>query len=104
MTIIQPGNNKTFLNKILVAMIFGAILVSFMLVALYTRFVNLNHGIAETKKAIEESQTANAELKDKVFALLDRGRLESLAAERNLVEEKNPQYLQAPDESLAFSR
>ncbi len=104
MTIIQPGNKKTFLNKVIVGLVLGAILVAFFLVSLYTRFVNLNYGIAETKKTIEEMQTGNAELKDQVFALLDRSRLESVAVERNLVKEKNPQYLQVSGEPLALSR
>lgn len=104
MTIIQPQNKKNILNKILLVLILSAMFVSFALVAFYVRFVNLNHGIAKTREAIEEVQTANAELKDKIFALLDRSRLESLAAEKNLVKEKNPQYFQAPSQPLALSR
>jgi cell division protein FtsL len=103
MTIIQPGNKKTFWDRILAGLIIASVLISFFLVSAYTRFINLNHGLAETRKAIQEVQTANAELKDKIFALFDRSRLESLAAERNLVVEKNPQYLRVAGEPVALS-
>lgn len=104
MTIIQPKNKKTFWNKVLAGLVAGVILVAFSLVLLYARFVNLNHSIAEARRALEKIQTENAELKDRIFALLDQGRLESLAAERGLIKEKNPQYLRVSGEPLALSR
>lgn len=105
MTIIQPGNkNIAWLNSILTGLIILSVLTAFWLVVFYTRLVNINHGIAETERAIQEMQTGNAELKDQVFALLDRTRLESLAAERNLVKEKSPKYLETGETPLALSR
>jgi cell division protein FtsL len=104
MTIIQPQNKYVLLNRVLACLIIGSVLVAFWLTSLYVRSVNLNHGIAEAKKALGELETSNSEIKDKIFALLDRSRLEEIAAQRGLVKEKNPRYLQAPGEPLALSR
>lgn len=103
MTIIQPQNKDALLNRILIVLVISSILAAFSLTFLYARSVNLNHGMSQVQKTLEKLETENSELKDKIFAVLDRSRLEKIAAERGLIKEKNPQYFQIQSEPLALS-
>lgn len=84
----------------------GLVVAAMFLVGVYVRLVNLNHTLDAVSREIQEVQTANAELKDKLFVLWDGDRVESLAAERNLVKENNPRYfyLRLPGEPVALER
>lgn len=103
MTIIQPNRTRAFpLNIILSALIALVVLAAVWLVSLYNTLVNIQHGIAETRDEIRNIQTANAELKEELFAILDSRKFEEFAAERALIKNRAPRYFQLdPQWSLA---
>jgi hypothetical protein len=66
--------------------------------------VNARHGTSDLKGEYQNIQTESAELKDKIFSLLDTENLENFAQGRALVQEKNPQYLEvAHDQKWVFA-
>ena len=94
MTIIQPGNNKKSLT---LAVMFLVILLGVLIggdVFIYNTIVNLNHNIDLTGERINKMEVANAELKNKMYGLLDPRALETLAAANGLTKDKGPQYFQ----------
>jgi cell division protein FtsL len=93
MTIIQPAKSNTFLNIIIAILIAALLSGSLWLVALYNRLVNLNHNISELNTELNKLQTANAEVKKAIFAIFDSQNLEKLAEEKQLVKDRNPEYL-----------
>lgn len=103
MTIIQPNRTQAFpLNLIIGALIVLVMLSAVWLVSLYNTLVNIQHGISETKDEIKQIQTANAELKEELFALLDSRKFEEFAAEAALIKDRAPRYFQLdPQWSLA---
>lgn len=63
------------------------------LVILYNSIVDFNHGISAMRVELKSAQAINAELKEKIFALLSGESLNKLTGER-LVQEKNPEYIE----------
>lgn len=94
MTFIQPNKNKNILNGIIAALVLGIVLISLWLIVLYNQAINLDHAILNTDRELQKLQAANAELKEKTVALLAGDSLVAFAAERGLVQERNPQYLE----------
>jgi len=91
MTIIQPNKYKDIRKLVLVL---GTVLIGTLLMAVfvYLQTVSLKHDLAETKEYLEEQKVANSELKDNFYGFLDTDNLEALAAERGLVQDKNPKW------------
>lgn len=105
MTIIKPYADKTFINKILMLVIGFLVLSAFWLVIIYNRAVNLTHSISQTKDNVEKLQTANAELKDKMFSLFKNDNLAAFTNNKQLIQDRAPQYLEVDERwSLAASR
>ena len=94
MTFIQPNKNKSILNSIITALVLGMALISLWLIILYNQTVNLDHAILNFDRELQKLQIANAELKEKTVALLAGDNLAAFAAERSLVQERSPQYLE----------
>ena len=94
MTIIQPSATNTLLNKLLVGLISVLFIGALLLVVSYNRLVNLDHGISQANLEFKKIQTENAELKDRIFALISSQNLEQLASTRKLVKERAPRYLE----------
>ena len=93
MTIIQPNKEKNFFKTLLVVFavpVLGGVL---SLVVLYNRTVTMGHNLSEVAKELETLEAHNAELKESFFALFDRKKVEDFISERELIKEKNPQYL-----------
>ena len=102
MTVFRPVSQSTVLNTILIGLIVLACAGAVTLIVLYNRMVNLNHGIADLGRSIKTIQAENAEIKDALFAEFSTGNLDRIAVERDLVEDRKPQYLTvAPQWSLA---
>ncbi len=99
MTFIQPNKNSSILNKILAVLIICLILGGTSLVVLYNRVVNFKHSFEDAKTTFSELQSQNADIKDKIFKLLDVNK-DSLALKgHGLVEDKTPQYLEVSTKS-----
>lgn len=91
MTVIQPNKNENLTHLMF---IFGFILVfvAFSCVIFYSRTVSLRHDIARAEQEIDDMKVKNAELKNSFYALVDSNALQQLAAEKGLVNDKNPQW------------
>src|SRR5437870_13429674 len=93
MTFIHPKKESNILNKILFVLIIGLVLCAFWMVILYNNLVNFNHGLSNLKKEFGSVQTQNAELKDKIFSLINSARQNNLNGSE-LIQDKNPSYLE----------
>jgi len=91
MTIIK--SNKTpnylrFLISIFTIIAFGGGIYIFE----YNSLVNIKNQIESAKKEIVDLQVQNADLKNNLYQILNPSKLQSLALEKQLVLEKNPEY------------
>lgn len=91
MTIIRPKvrNYSVFVILVFILILIGGIFYIFE----YNSFVDTRYQIRNLKKKLVKIQELNVDLKNKLYAVVDPGKLESLAKDYNLVLEKNPQYL-----------
>lgn len=102
MTIIQPDRQSALLNRLLFALVALIIVSALSLVWLYVRLVNVNHNLTSARTDLVQVETQSAELKEEIFGLLSGDKLQALAQTKGLVQDKDPQYLQAsPSWSLA---
>ncbi len=92
MTFFQP-EQRSLMNYAIIALIAVCLIASLWIVLSYNKSVNLEHGISAAEVSIRELQTEKAQLQDKMFTLLSDVNLKEFSNKRNLVEEKNPQYL-----------
>lgn len=92
MTFFKP-EQKSLLNYAIMALIAVCLIASLWIVLSYNSAVNLEHEISATEINIMELQTNKAQLQDKMFTLLSDVNLKEFSRNRNLVEEKNPQYM-----------
>ena len=91
MTIIRPKvkSYSIFVILVFVSILIGGIFYIFE----YNSFVDTRYQIKNFKKNLLKIQEVNVDLKNKLYAVVDPGKLESLTKDYNLVLEKNPQYL-----------
>ena len=104
MTIIRP-HKLISLYALFAAFVFALLGASVLSsIWLYNGAVNLAHEVEAQSKALERARVQNAELKNQLFGQLDSARLETLARERNLVPERQPQYFESDPQWLSASR
>jgi len=92
MTIIQPHketNIKRFLIFLFATLLCGGLVYIYE----YNKFVDTRYETQSIKKSILVYQTANAELKNKLYKELDPAYLRDLATQQGLIIEKHPQYI-----------
>ncbi|GEM_PF-2223990 len=92
MTFLQP-EQKNILNYAIFALVAALMISAFGVVWIYNRSVNLEHGISAAELNIRKIQTEKAQTQDKIFALLGGVNVQKFSKDRNLVDEKNPQYV-----------
>ncbi|MDP3956622.1 MAG: hypothetical protein Q8P97_01345 [bacterium] len=94
MTIIQPGKNKKglALGIVLFTVLLGVLIGGD--VFMYNATVDLNYNINLAGEKINKMEVTNAELKNKMYDLLNSRALENLAAANGLTKDKGPQYFQ----------
>lgn len=94
MTIISQHKTEYVHRTPLIVL--GAITICTMALGLfwYNQIVNLSHELESRRQDIQKIQVQNADLKQRVYALVSFENLKKVARERNLVAEKNPRYLQ----------
>lgn len=61
----------------------------------YSRTVGMKHEIISLEESVNLSRVKNAELKNTIFKMTDPQILETIAEEKGLVEDKNPQWVSA---------
>jgi len=103
MTFIQPEKNNGFLGKFLMILMVGLFSGAIWLVVLYNNTVNLAHGAAEMRTELQSVQSQNAEAENKMFTLLTQSASAELVKKDNLVQDKNPEYLETNSQWLYAS-
>jgi len=94
MTVIEFGKRDAQLHFWTVAML---ILVTLSLaygIVTYSAIINVRHDLSQAQKTVAQAQVANAELKNKLYAMLDSISEGSFAQEHGLVIEQNPRYVE----------
>ena len=79
---------------ILTILVVFLVLGGVSLVVLYNRIVNFNHNLGEAKAELSDLQSQNADIKDRLFTLLDLDGNSAVFGGHGLIEDKNPQYLE----------
>jgi cell division protein FtsL len=95
MTIIKPNKQKKEAVWIYAFSFIGISLVLSVIFCgcIYSKTVGLKHEIATLGSRINSEKTDNAELKNVIFKMTDPQILETIAEEKGLVEDKNPQWV-----------
>jgi cell division protein FtsL len=70
--------------------VFGAAAVT---VFSYSRVAGLKHEIAVLERDIDKAKSMNADLKNDLFRMTDPQSLETIAAEKGLIEDRNPKWV-----------
>lgn len=94
MTIIQP--HKRQFNIRLAILIALFIAVVFMNISVYNAIVDMRYALKTQEKSLKTLEVANAELKNKLYGLLDVGNASLVAEKLSLVKERRPEYLYVP--------
>lgn len=92
MTYIQP-NKHNKINFLTYTLILIIVFSASGGIFLYNQSVDLNHNIINQEKLVRDAEVENAELKNSLYQLIESKNLETLANEKSLVVEKNPQYI-----------
>jgi len=95
MTIVKPNNYKKDSSWKLIFSFAGITLVATIIICgiIYSKMVGLQHEILSLENTIKTERVANAELQNTLFTMIDPQRIEIIAAEKGLVEEKNPKWV-----------
>ena len=94
MTLIQPNKDKNIFSILLMLSVVPLLTGVVWLIMIYNQTVNFNHSATSMKEELANVQTESADLKEKLFATLDTDNLQQVAADYQLVKDKNPQFLE----------
>ena len=92
MTIAQP-NRDAQLTKVLRLLFLGIAIAGIVSVFFYNQMVSQRTMFREMTKSVATLQLANADLKNKYYAMLDDRQLAETATLLGYVKESNPKYL-----------
>ena len=93
MTIIQPNKDKNplkGLNAVFIVLLFVSVTTS---IGLCSKAESFRFEAQKLKKEIDQAQLVNAELKGKIMMAVGDKNINSLALQRGLIEDKNPQWV-----------
>ena len=95
MTIIQPNKHKKEIAWTMTLIGLGVIAfsTSAMTVFSYSKIAGLRHDISKLETDIDTARAKNADLGNSLFKMTDPQSLESIAAEKGLVEDRNPKWV-----------
>jgi cell division protein FtsL len=91
MTVIQPNKNKNII-QLIVGVSIVLVLFAVSNVMLYSKSVGLTHDINQLKNKLDALQIKNADLKNALYQETNSEALEKLAADRGMIQDKNPQW------------
>jgi len=74
--------------------------VSIYLIAVYSRLVTIEDGIASAKNSFKEVMVENADLQGQIFETATDESLRELAVSRGLVLDGDPTYFEVPEQWL----
>lgn len=95
MTIIEPNKNKYKINSLFFTLVIVLVTLATFNIYFYNRNVNLKHSINNYQKELQEQRVTNADYKNQFYQILDSEKIELLAKEKGLIQEKNPKYFEA---------
>ncbi len=94
MTIIQPNKNAYRLIASILWLILILVILAIGNIYFYNRNVGLKHVVNENRQEIQKQRVMNADYKNQFYQILDSQKIESLAKEKRLIPDKNPEYLE----------
>lgn len=92
MTIISPTKNRNYIRSLIV-FLGMAFIASVIYISEYNAFVNARYELKVLKQDIVKLQEQNADLKNTYYQMTDSTHLEQLAAEYQLILDRQPKYL-----------
>lgn len=93
MTIIEP--NKSYFLQSSLLYFAGALLVLMVTgIYFYNLNVNLKYSVSMQEKEMRRLETANADMRNEMYRILDVRNLTAVIKERNLIQDRNPDYLE----------
>jgi len=95
MTIIQPNKNNSRFYLLISILMSAVVLTAVSDIFIYTQSVSLRHDIESYEADLRDNEVANAELKNKIYQIIDAENLDSLQASNSLVLDKKPEYVKA---------
>ena len=93
MTIIEPNKNKFRFNAFIVFIAGLLILEAILGVIAYSRSVHFTYLLEGQKKSIEDLRVQNADLKNRLYTILDFQNVDQLAEQFGLIKERKPDFL-----------
>ncbi len=102
MTIIQPNKYASRGWRFVVPLMLVLFTGGYAVVSLYTSTVDLRHQFTTQEKEFQQLTVANAELKNRLYALIDPGDAAARAAALGLVLEHRPTYVEITPEPVAM--
>lgn len=93
MTIIEPNKNKFRFNVFIMFIVGLLILEAVLSVVAYSQSVHFTYRLEEQRKSIENLRVENADLKNRLYTILDFQNVDQLAERLGLIKERRPDYL-----------
>lgn len=93
MTIIQPHKNNYKINFLISIFIVGSLAMAIWGIFLYNQLVNFRHEVTSQENTLRKTEVTNAELKDKLYNLMDTNTFSSSTNPQSLIIDKNPEYV-----------
>lgn len=93
MTIIEPNKNKFKIGIFAFIIIALIIIEAVFSIFAYNKSVHLGHGLRDRSGELEALAVENADLKNKLYEVLDFQNADKLAERLGLVKERKPEYL-----------
>lgn len=101
MTIIQPNKNRQAFHPFILVLTAVLAFSAFSGIYFYNANVKLRHAIGDSAKNLQELEASNANYKNNLYKILDANNVEAVAAQKQLIQEKNPKYMESKSEILA---
>ncbi len=106
MTYLQPHASRSFpsfYKFFTLGLAVVGIISVLGLVGLYNAVVSERHAATEAGRAIMTLQTGNVNLEQQLLVAFDVNAVETFAAERGLVKERDPRYLEGTSATWALA-
>ena len=102
MTFIQPKKHIALLNIAIALLVVGILGGTFWLVVAYNKTVDLSHDIVSAKAKLDGIGAQSTALNNNIISTLGNANAQALAAQDNLIPDKNPQYFQLDQHELSL--
>jgi len=94
MTFFQPNQKTAKFSVGFVLLVAAVITMALLSIYLYNGVVNIRHSMQSAEIGLQELETANADLKNELYRILDSENLQKLAGQLSLVKDNTPEYLE----------